>query len=61
MFLDAKVIYVYDIPQWVHRFSVSIRQHRIPIGKKKIARNSPRPVYSSRSVPVWQAGQFPRT
>uniref|UniRef100_A0A0B6ZQA4 Uncharacterized protein n=1 Tax=Arion vulgaris TaxID=1028688 RepID=A0A0B6ZQA4_9EUPU len=37
------------------------RQHSSPIGKKKIAQNTPRHVKSSSNTPTLQAGQPPTT
>lgn len=52
-------IYPKCAPQLEHLFSVIIKQHKIPIGKKKIAQNIPKHVKLSLNTPTWHAGHLP--
>lgn len=56
----TRLNYEKDIPQRLHLFSVSIMQQIRPRGKKQMAKQTPRAVKLSSSIPVWHAGQFPR-
>lgn len=53
------VVYEKLAPQLLQRLSLMTRQHRMPMGKKKMARKIPQQVKSSCMTPTLQDGHPP--
>ena len=52
----GNVFYPNTAPQLGHRLSFIAKQHNIPIGKNKIAQQTPRHVKSSSKTPICKKG-----